>query len=100
MKSYSIMSGEFDIYFTSKKTTFPFLKKGSGKRMSNAKEERAKYAFLKKNGGTLASSYHGTTEFALNRAKDVIQTQHRREVEHHRYNEDMEKYLEDRKNRK
>lgn len=94
------MSGEFDIDFTSRKTTFPYLKKGSGKRMTNAKEEKAKFEFLRKNGGKLASSYHGTTEFSLQRAQDVVETQHRREIEHHRYNEDMEKYLDSRKNRK
>ena len=94
------MSGEFDIDFTSKKTTFPYLKKGSGKRMTNAKEERAKFEFLKKHGGTLASSYHGNTEFSLKRAQEVIDTQHQREIEHYRYNEEMEKYLEDRKNKK
>lgn len=103
MKVYIIkiqMSGEFDIDFTSKKTPFPYLKKGSGKRMTNAKEEKAKFDFLRKNGGTLASSYHGTTEFALKRAQDVIETQHRREIEHHRFNEEMTRYLEDRKSRK
>ncbi len=37
------MSGEFFFDFSSNKTTHPFLKKGSGKKMSNAVEEKAKF---------------------------------------------------------
>ena len=60
------MSGEFFFDFSSNKTTHSFLKKGSGKKMSNAVEEKAKY--LKKGHGTLASDYHGETEFSKKRS--------------------------------
>ena len=39
------------------KTVFPFLKKGSGKKISNAEEEKAKFDYLKKGEGKLASHY-------------------------------------------
>ena len=86
------MSGEFYFDFSSNKTTHPFLKKGSGKKMSNAKEEKEK--FLKKGQGTLASDYHGVTKFSRQRSEAIIDSQCEREIQHYKNNEIMRKYME------
>ena len=66
------MSDEgFDFDFSTSKTVFPFLKKGSGKKMSNVEEEKAKYDYLRKGEGKLASHYHGETEFSKKRSEEV-----------------------------
>lgn len=85
------MSGEFFIDFSSNKTTFPYLKKGSGKKMSNAKEEKEKY--LKKGEGVLASHYHGITEFSRKRSESLVEKQYERENQHYKDIEDMRSYL-------
>lgn len=67
--------------FKSNKTTFPYLKKGAGKRASNQRADIPRHPFLKQNEGKLASDFHGETEFAKKRKEDVIRTQLARERE-------------------
>ena len=92
------MSGEFYFDFSSNKEKHPYLKKGSGKKMSNAVEEKAK--FLKKGEGKLASNYHGETTFSKNRSEAVIETQIEREQMHYKNIEDMCNYMDDYRDRK
>jgi hypothetical protein len=92
------MSGEFYFDFSSNKTKHPYLKKGSGKKMSNAVEEKAKY--LKKGEGKLASNYHGETNFSRNRAESVVETQTEREQMHYQTIEEMSKIMDNYKDRK
>jgi hypothetical protein len=79
---------EFDFDFATSKTVFPYLKKGSRKKRSDATEEKAKYDYLKKGEGKLASHYHGETEFSKQRAEDVVKEQHSRESQHYQKIED------------
>ncbi len=83
------MSDEgFDFDFSTSKTVFPYLKKGSGKKKSNAAEEKAKYDYLKKGEGSLASDHHGETEFSKNRCEQIANAQFSREVQHYQKIED------------
>lgn len=83
------MSDEgFDFDFSTSKTVFPYLKKGSGKKMSNAEEEKAKYDYLKKGEGKLASDCHGETDFSKKRSENVVNEQFKREVQHYQKIED------------
>lgn len=83
------MSDEvFDFDFSTSKTVFPYLKKGSGKKMSNAEEEKAKFDYLRKGEGKLASHYHGETEFSKKRSEEVVAEQFNREVQHYQKIED------------
>jgi hypothetical protein len=82
---------EFDFDFATSKTVFPYLKKGSKKKMSNAAEEKAKYDYLKKGEGKLASDYYEETEFSRKRAEEVVSTQFNREVQHYQKIEDYMK---------
>ena len=70
-----------DIDFKSNKTTFPYLKKGAGKRFGNRFANGPRQPFLKRGNGKLASDSHGETEFAKKRKDDVILTQINRENE-------------------
>ena len=74
---------EFDFDFATSKTVFPYLKKGSGKKMSNAAEEKAKYDYLKKGEGKLASDFHGETEFSQKRSNEVVKEQFEKEYQHY-----------------
>ena len=78
----------FDYDFSTSKTVFPFLKKGSGKKMSNAAEEKAKFDYLRKGEGKLASDFHGETEYSKKRAEEVVSEQFEREVQHYQKIED------------
>jgi hypothetical protein len=64
---------EFD--FKSNKTTFPFLKKKSGKHSVKHIASIPKQKFLKKSEGKLASQYHGHTVFSQKRKDSVIKNQ-------------------------
>lgn len=79
---------EFDFDFATSKTVFPYLKKGSGKKMSNAAEEKAKYDYLKKGEGKLASDFHGETEFSQKRSNEVVKEQFEKEYQHYQKIED------------
>jgi hypothetical protein len=70
-----------EIEFKSNKTTFPYLKKGAGKRASNRFADIPRHPYLKKGDGILASEFHGETEFAKKRKEDVIRTQLARQPE-------------------
>ena len=78
----------FDFDFSTSKTVFPYLKKGTGKKMSNMEEEKAKYDYLKKGEGKLASHCHGETEFSKKRSEDVVNDQFKREIQHYQKIED------------
>lgn len=84
---------EFDFDFSTSKTVFPYLKKGSGKKMSNAAEEKAKYDYLKKGEGKLASHYYGETDFSQKRSEDVVKEQFSRESQHYQKIEDYMKKI-------
>lgn len=96
------MSDEFDFDFdiTSNKTVYSYLKKGSGKRMTNAAEEKEKYEYLRKGGGSLASDYHGETDFSRKRAQDISDSQFNRESFHYRTIEEMNEILKRKKDEK
>jgi len=84
---------DFDFDFSTSKTVFPYLKKGSGKKMSNAAEEKAKYDYLRKGEGSLASDHHGETEFSKQRSEQVVKEQFNREVQHYQKIEDYMKTI-------
>lgn len=71
----------FQDQFKSNKTTFPYLKKGAGKRASNQRADIPRHPYLKQHEGKLASDFHGETDFAKKRKEDVIRTQLARERE-------------------
>ena len=62
--------------------TFPYLKKGDGRKARMDRLKVAKQPFLKKGEGKLASSRHGETEFAKNRMEQIQKEQVQREKEY------------------
>jgi len=83
INNINMNNDEFDFDFSTSKTVFPYMKKGSGKKMSNAAEEKEKYDYLRKGEGSLASHYHGETEFSQQRSEQVVKEQFDREVQHY-----------------
>jgi hypothetical protein len=83
INNITMSNDEFDFDFSTSKTVFPYMKKGSGKKMSNAAEEKEKYDYLRKGEGSLASHYHGETEFSQQRSEQVVKEQFDREVQHY-----------------
>ena len=61
--------------------------------MSNAAEEKAKYDYLRKGEGSLASDNHGETEFSKQRSEQVVKEQFDREVQHYQKIEDYMKNI-------
>ena len=89
-----------EIEFKSNKTTFPYLKKGAGKRASNRFADIPRRPYLKKGDGNLASDFHGETEFAKKRKEDVIRTQIAREHEMMKQNMKRDERMSDNTNGK
>lgn len=62
--------------------TFPYLKKGDGRKARMNRLKVAKQPFLKRGEGKLASANHGVTEFAKKRMEQIVKEQGAREQEY------------------